>query len=227
MIRHLAIATFAAVALGGCVSDYAYRGGSGDYYYGSPSVEYYDYGYGAPYGSVYGYPGRWNGGLSIGYGYGGYGYGGGYGGYYGGYGSPYGYYGGYPYFPPYYWHRPRPPHHDHRPPPATNTGPVTGGRLPPNRVQTDPPRSPVYAVPRNGQRPLQPPRPGGVAWPGLERTDNTPPMSRPMPPAVRQPPAGRVPMVEQRPSAPPMSQPSRPTPAPALRSGERMREVER
>ena len=131
MIRHLAIATLAVAALGGCVSDYTYRGGAGDYYYGRPSVEYYDYGYGAPYGSVYGYPG------------------GGYGGY-GGYGSPYGYYGGgYPYYPPYYWHRPHRPHHPERPPPVqTNPGPIMSGPLPPVRVDNTPPRSPAYPLPR-------------------------------------------------------------------------------
>jgi hypothetical protein len=88
----------AAALLGGCVSDYQYRGGTGDYYYGQPSVEYRDYGYGgygAPYGGGYGYPGGgWSG--SIGYGSG---YGSPYG--YGGYGYPYGYGGsGYPYWRP-------------------------------------------------------------------------------------------------------------------------------
>jgi hypothetical protein len=78
-----------AVLLAGCVSDYQYREGVGDYYYGQPSVEYRDYGYGG-YGG-YGYPYGWGG--SIGFGYGGYGYP------YGGYGYPYGGYG-YPYYPP-------------------------------------------------------------------------------------------------------------------------------
>jgi len=74
--------------LAGCVSDYRYREGAGDYYYGQPSVEYRDYGYGG-----YGYPGGWGGSIGFGYGYGGYGYP------YGGYGYPYGGYG-YPYYPP-------------------------------------------------------------------------------------------------------------------------------
>jgi hypothetical protein len=110
----------AAALLGGCVSEYQYRGGTGgDYYYGQPSVEYRDYGYGGygdpyggGYGGGYGYPGGgWSGSIGFGSGYGSpYGYGG-----YGGYDYPYGYgYGGYGY--PYG----RPPvivirhhHHDH------------------------------------------------------------------------------------------------------------------
>lgn len=92
--------------LGGCATSYQYREGAGDYYYGQPSVDYYDDGYG--YGG-YGYPGGWSGSLGFGYGYGGYGYGG-YGYPWGGYGYPYGGYWN-PYFP-------RPPiiierrHHD-------------------------------------------------------------------------------------------------------------------
>lgn len=85
MIRKLLLPMLAATALAGCATGYGYRaGGSGDYYYGQPSVQY-DY-YGAPYGSLgYGYPGGWGGGIGYGYGYpydpfghgyyGGYGYG--------------------------------------------------------------------------------------------------------------------------------------------------------
>src|SRR3546814_3122722 len=69
MLRHLVL-VFAAVALAGCATGYTYRDGYGDYYYGQPSVDYYDYGYGAPYGSIHGYPRYWRGGLGIGYGYG-------------------------------------------------------------------------------------------------------------------------------------------------------------
>jgi hypothetical protein len=95
MIRPLlfpAIAAGLAAMLGGCVSGYQYRDGAGDYYYGQPSVEYRDYGYGPYGGAGYGYPSGWSG--SIGYGFGGYrGY--------GGYGYPYGYGGyGYPYWRP-------------------------------------------------------------------------------------------------------------------------------
>src|SRR3546814_18382798 len=75
MLRHL-VRGFAAGAVAGCATGYTYRDGYGDYYYGQPSVDYYDYGYGAPYGRIYGYPRYWRGGLGIGYGYGygGYGY---------------------------------------------------------------------------------------------------------------------------------------------------------
>jgi hypothetical protein len=87
MIRKLLLPALAAVLLGGCVTGYDYRGGNGDYYYGQPSVDYYDGYYGG-----YGYPG-WSGMMGFGYGYGGYGY--------GGYGYGYPYYGyGYPYYPP-------------------------------------------------------------------------------------------------------------------------------
>jgi len=89
----LPLAASLAVLLAGCVSDYQYRQGNGDYYYGQPSVEYRDYGYGGYGYGGYGYPGGWSGRLGFGYGYGGYGYP------YGGYGYPYGGYG-YPWYPP-------------------------------------------------------------------------------------------------------------------------------
>jgi hypothetical protein len=103
MIRKLFFATLGAALLGGCVTGYQYRGGSGDYYYGQPSVDYYDDGYyGGSYGYPYGYggypggyPGGWNGMLGIGLGYGGY---------YGPYGYPYGY--GDPYYGRGHHHRP-------------------------------------------------------------------------------------------------------------------------
>ena len=97
MIRKLLLPALAAALLGACATPYDYRGGHGDYYYGQPSVDYYDSYYG-------GYGGMW--------GYGGYGYGYGYP--YYGYGYPY--YGyGYPYYPPVIIVRPDPP------------GPGTGG----------------------------------------------------------------------------------------------------
>lgn len=65
MIRKLLLPLVAVVLLAGCVtSGYSYRQGSGDYYYGAPSVEYryhpyYGGPYGYPYGSYgYGYYGR-------------------------------------------------------------------------------------------------------------------------------------------------------------------------
>lgn len=214
MIRHLALATLAALALGGCATDYAYRGGAGgDYYYGQPSVQYYDYGYGAPYGSLYGYPGGWSIGLGYGWGYGGYGY--------PGYGYPY--YGGYyPYYPywPYYWHR----RHHHRPP-KEPTGPVTGGRLPPNLVRNGTPYSQVpEALPREGQQPMLPPR----------RGIEPPAMSRPAPPMVRDPAARRgegfserrpaPPMVRQ---APPRVRSAPPPPAPRVERSPRITDSEK
>lgn len=109
----------AGALLAGCATDYTYRGGSGDYYYGRPQVEYRGIG---PYGAS-GF-GGW-----FGYGYGWYGP---YGTY--GYGYPYGYYGS-PYWGPWY---PRPPHrprpgHDGTPGPAQgNTqGNTNGDHRPP------------------------------------------------------------------------------------------------
>lgn len=77
MIRKLLLPAACAALLGGCVS-YGYSGDG--YYYGRPSVRYYDsYGYPYYYDRYrYGYPYR--------YGYGGYG------GYYGYYDYPYWYY---------------------------------------------------------------------------------------------------------------------------------------
>lgn len=113
MFRKLFVPALAVAMLSGCVTDYSYRDGRGDYYYGRPQVEYRvigGYGYGGyggygngsgwyggyGYGSAYGRPvyyydrfGR----LVYGYPYGGYGY--------GGYGAPYS--GG------YRQHRPHPP----------------------------------------------------------------------------------------------------------------------
>ena len=40
-IRNLVLSLLAAAALSGCYTGYGYRGGAGDYYYGSPSVDYY------------------------------------------------------------------------------------------------------------------------------------------------------------------------------------------
>lgn len=93
MFRKLLLPVVAATLVAGCVTtDYGYRGGRGDYYYGQPYSEYryhggyYPYGYGRyPYGA-YGYP-------YSGYPYGGY------------YRYPYYYRPAYPTYPTY----PRPP----------------------------------------------------------------------------------------------------------------------
>ena len=106
MIRKLLLPTVAMALLAGCVtSDYTYRGGRGDYYYGQPRTEYRYHGYGQ-YGYGYPYDSRFYGR-----------------GYYG-YGHPYGGYYPAPYYPGYggYYPRPpivvRPPHpgHGHTPP---------------------------------------------------------------------------------------------------------------
>lgn len=120
MNKILATATLlATTALGGCVTyDHVGRDAPGGYYYGRPTVEYYDpYGGYSPYG----------GGVSV---YGRYGYGG----YYGGY-PYYGHYG--PYYPYYRPHHPPP-----RPPrPGDDTpNPPTSGpskRPPPWRDPTN------------------------------------------------------------------------------------------
>lgn len=95
MLRKFLLPALAIATLAGCATGYSYRGGSGDYYYGQPRV---DYGYYGSYGFGYG-----GGGFGMGY----------YRDIFGRpvYGYPYGYYGGrYPSYP--YWHspRPRPPH---------------------------------------------------------------------------------------------------------------------
>lgn len=166
MIRKLLIAVAASALLAGCVSDYAYRGGSGDYYYGRSSAYGHGYGYGAPYSTIgygYGYPGGWYGGVGYGYGY----------------GSRYGYYPGYdyygysrPYYYPYYYrphrpHRPRPPHRPEgpeKPRPGTD-GPVMAGPRPAVRRSAPPPAGADYTrLPsRRGDAPAIPVRPRGDA----------------------------------------------------------------
>lgn len=117
MFRRLLLPLAATALLAGCVTSapYGYRGdGQGDYYYGSPSVEY-RYGNGYPgYGDPY--YGPYRSGFSVwgSTGYYGRPYGPGYGYGYPGYGNPYygnPYYGGY-YGYPRQTHRPRPDHDD-------------------------------------------------------------------------------------------------------------------
>jgi hypothetical protein len=134
MIRKLLLPALAAVVLGGCVTGYDYRGGTGDYYYGQPSVDY-DY-YGGYYG--YGYPG-WHGSLGFGYGYGG--------GYpYYGYGYPY--YGyGYPYYPPVIIVRPDPPTPGHGGRPGQRPSGNPGGPVPSVVHGRGHPGSPSFMAP--------------------------------------------------------------------------------
>lgn len=111
MFRKIVLPLAVAALMAGCVTTapYGYRGGGqGDYYYGSPSVEYRDHGmypgYGHPYYGPYrpGFHGSFRYGYPYGYGY---------------YGRPY-YGGGYPhYYRPIYRpvYRPRPNTPDTRP----------------------------------------------------------------------------------------------------------------
>lgn len=64
MLRKLLLPLLATAALAGCATDYQYRGGNGDYYYGQPRVEYRHSGPGGFYGDI-----------GLGYGYGSYGFG--------------------------------------------------------------------------------------------------------------------------------------------------------
>lgn len=103
MLRKLLLPMLATAVLAGCATDYQYRGGNGDYYYGQPRVDYRHSG-----------PGGFYGGIGLGYGYGRYGFGGTY--YYDRYGRlVYGYPGAY-YGSPYYghgWYPNRPPRGEH------------------------------------------------------------------------------------------------------------------
>lgn len=151
MLRKLLLPLAAAGLLGGCVTgDYAYRGGTGDYYYGRPQVEhrYHDgpYGYYGPH-----------------YRYGLYGY----------YGNPYyshPFYG-YPYYGyPYY--RPRPPvivqpppddgtvreDRDDRPPPWRDLNGRRRIAVPDAGASMRPPPAPARPLPA---RPMPPVRRDG------------------------------------------------------------------
>lgn len=152
MFRKLLLPMLATAALAGCATDYGYRNGNGDYYYGQPRVEY-------------NYPNGYFGEIGLGYGYGGFGasY------YYDRFGRlVYGIPGGY-YNSPYYggngWYRPRPhkghgdrDHHDddhranntdERPPPWRDLG---GLQQRDQNESGDPNRD-------NRERPMRRPRP--------------------------------------------------------------------
>lgn len=229
MLRRISLALLATAALSGCVTDYGYRSGAGDYYYGRPSVEYYGYddyyyGYGAPYGSIsYGYyPRGW--------------------GYYG-----YPNYYGYPsyYYPPYYWRHHR-PHRPDRPPPTTSRpGPIMSNPLPPNRGVRP------IRPPSSGQLPpsVRPPLPGNPVRPGGSdgfrrapimsrptpwRGGDRPPVSngigRPMPAMPSRPMQPRPGIERPRPVAPPQAAPrppAAPRAAPRIQLRDRGRDLER
>lgn len=165
MLRKLLLPMLATAMLAGCATDYRYRGGNGDYYYGQPRVEYRNMG-----------PGGFYGGIGIGSGIGGYGYGS-YGGF--GFGQAYYYdrYGrlihGYPngYFgSPYYggngWYRPRPNHGhgDHNDHDGDTNGADRNDRRPPWRdlrgLQTRDPDENVERDREGRQRPMQRSQPG-------------------------------------------------------------------
>ena len=198
MIRTLLIAVAAGALLAGCVSDYAYRGGSGDYYYGRPSS--YGYGYGAPYSTIgYGYPGGWYGSIGYGYGYGDpYGYYPGYG-YYGHY-RPYYYY---PYYRPHYPHWHRPPHRPERPERPDTDGPVMSGPRPAIRRPVPAPQGASYTrrPARRGDALAVPVRPPGdvVARPRM----GSQPMPRPREAAPMRATVPQQPRPASRAPAPP------------------------
>jgi hypothetical protein len=124
-------------------SGYSHRHGNGDYYYGTPSVDYRYYApYGSYYGGAYGYYGQPYG-YRYGQPYGYYGqpYGYRYGQPYGYYGQPYGYRYGSPHgYQPYYYGR-RYPHyyygqprvHDPRPVQRRQVDPTPDGDVSPWR----------------------------------------------------------------------------------------------
>lgn len=199
----------ACLTLAGCAS-YGYRGGSGDYYYGSPGTVYRSYG--APYGSVgYGRYSGWYGGAGYGapyYGSRPYGYG-------------YGYGGGY-YRPPPVIVRPIVP-----PRPGYGHGHGRPGYRPPHGHG---PGRPGWSDGRPGVgRPDRPGRPDsdrpgrpGGHWGGRPGGDGRPGHNGPRP-GYRPPSQARPP--EQRPpSRPPQSRPpssDTPRPAPRERAGYR------
>lgn len=189
MLRKLLLPILATAALAGCATDYNYRGGNGDYYYGQPQVEYRDVG-----------PGGFYGGFGLGYGYGGFGYGSST--YYDrfgrlvyGYPGSYGYYGS-PYYRGNRWYRPRPhrghgdhddhdgndengnheegTHHDRRPPPWRDLGGLqqrdeneNDGRNRNDR-QVRRPRSESFS-----EAPLRPQRPAAPAPMMRERSESS------------------------------------------------------
>ncbi len=68
MFRKLILPMLATAMLAGCATDYNYRGGNGDYYYGQPRVEYRYQGFGGFNDGYYGGVGFGYGSASFGYG---------------------------------------------------------------------------------------------------------------------------------------------------------------
>ncbi|MEO6228207.1 MAG: hypothetical protein ABIO61_10195 [Thermomonas sp.] len=168
MLRKLLLPILVTAAISGCATDYNYRGGNGDYYYGQPRVEYRTQGSSGYYGNF------------------GYGYGGNY--YYDRfgrvvYGAPGGYYG-YPYYGGNGWYRPR-PHRGHgdRDDHDTDDGPGDHQNRPPpwrdlgglqDRDENG------DGAPGQRQRPMRPGRPttSSDALIRTQRTERSPPVIR-------------------------------------------------
>lgn len=187
MFRKALLPTLAVALLSACATDYSYRNGHGDYYYGRPQVEYRQIGGYVGYGSHGGYGG-------VGYGgygypaYGAYGYGGGYGRpvyYYDRfgrlvYGYPHAAYGT-PYSGGYWQHRPRLPYRGgHRHQDGRNGDEDTGRRPPWRNIGSLRPEVPNEGLQRSddgGTRqmssPFMEPLPAGrmQARPSLEHTE--------------------------------------------------------
>jgi hypothetical protein len=169
MLRKLILPAATVALLGGCVMapPYGYRADQGDYYYGTPSVEYREVG---PYGSYYGYPYGYHGGGYPGGGYWSFGlrYGSSYGYPYSGYpyyGYPYGYRSGHGY--PYYGHphAPRPPVIVR--PPRPYDGHPNGGVRPLDRH--NPPWRSLDQTGRPQPQPMLPSQPQSSVAPRPER----------------------------------------------------------
>ena len=149
MFRKLLLPLLATAALAGCATDYQYRGGQGDYYYGQPRVEYRHSGPTGFYGDI---------GLSYGsgFGFGGYGYGFGASYFYDRYGRlVYGYPSRY-YGSPNYGHGDRYPN---RPPRGHGDADNHQDRLPPWRdlgqLQRPKPDEDGYRGREDRQRPIR------------------------------------------------------------------------
>jgi len=216
----------AALLAGGCVSYEYHEAGGGDYYSGTPRVEYR---YHTPSGiyrsySPYVDPWIYSYGWSGWYGYGGYGYGGYPGPYAYGYGPGYGPYGGFwGWGPPYigvYWQDRdyRRGYHHHTidppyvPPPVTQPPPTAWQHLDRMGVRGDSMPMPRVVRPRTGSPPM-------IAPPSTPGVQTLPPTAPPAPtyrvPTPRPTPVYRVPS----PTPTPVYRVPGPTPTPVAPSG--------
>ncbi len=182
MLRKLLLPMLATAALAGCATDYQYRGGNGDYYYGQPRVEYRHLGPSGYYGGI---------GFGTGTGFGGVGYGATY--FYDRYGRlVYGYprsYYGSPYYGGNGWYRPRPPHdhgdrddHDdpnetrsERPPPWRDLGGLQQRDADENGYRNEEDRQRPTRRPRQASGPetMRPQASGATAPASRERSESS------------------------------------------------------